>query len=251
MIDTLLNIVVGYLALGTIMMPLILGIEYLRVQAKGAEFKRWLNGVLGESKSPLSGGKALLALLRWPMFLFFTIVAFFKGQTMLEYIAKSMERATEKAEKAQQHIVALLDNKIPLHRDWYQAPVPMGGTKWMIHFYRSIYMSEEVVPTHLVVEADGVFTAWRVISEDFGRNLPLGADASLKVAKRLCEQDDVWLAVSQPGMEAEKEAMWVTEHARFQDESELDRLALEVSGGKYDDVVLDDAYDTGKTIKTD
>jgi len=250
MIDLILNIVISYLVLGTIVLPLLIGWEMVLISNKGEDFKGRLRNILGISNGPLPIYKAIGTLLRWPMFAGTFLVARLKGKTMLEFIADDIEERKNNLIKAQEYTMAVLEGKIPIRRDWIT--VNPEDTEFLIHFYRSHYTTE-IIPHHLVVEYDGGnFTAWRLIGNDFERNLPLAAGTSLKTLKRLCEQDDVWLAVSQPGLEDERERFWAKEIERFEDEAELDLLASEVIKEQDpNEVALDDSYDGGKTIKTD
>ena len=153
MIDTILNIALGYLALGTLVLPIILVIEVVLVGLRGPEFRKWLKKVLGTSEDPLPIRKMIWTLLRWPTFAGTFIVALFKGQTLLEFVAKSIERQKKRAAEIKQHTLDILEDRVPISRDW-STHHPEVPEILAIHFYRS-HFTMEVISTHLVVVVEG------------------------------------------------------------------------------------------------
>lgn len=251
--DTILNITLGYLFVGTFALPTVVLLEVIQIHSKDVRFQDWLKRVLGESEGPVPWQKTVWAFLRWPLFVLMFIIAWIRGKTLLEYVAEGIERKQEKAEKEREDTLAMIEGKIPLGRGWTTVTPEMDGIK-ALYFYRAVYTNRDPIITHLVVEVDGGFTCWRVIDENCEHNLPLCVALKLKEAKRECIQDAVWLALCQPGLEEDLHRFWSDEIARFEEEAELDRLAGEVIEEQdLVEVTLDDAYTPGEgtTIKTD
>ena len=242
MIDTVLNITVGYLFVGTFALPTVVLLEIMLVQSRGAGFRDWLRKVLGESGEGIPLMKALGAFLRWPLFVLMFIVARLRGKTLLESVAEAVERKNAMQKKALKAAEGLVNGQIPLDRGWMTIPPGMlESIEVNLHYHRMIYIvpgedeDYETVITHLVIEGEEAILCWRVFDEDCNNNLPLSTAGSLKEAKHLCEQDDVWLAVSPPCRADAREKLWREESERLVSEIDMDKIA--------DEVTLDDAYD--------
>lgn len=251
--DTVLNITLGYLFVGTFALPTVVLLEILQVNSKDVRFQDWLKSVLGESDGPPSWQKTLSAWLRWPLFVVMFIIARLRGKTLMEYVAEGIERKQKEAEKERDEAIAMMEGKIPIHRGWSTFDPPeMDGIK-ALYCYRAIYTNRDPIISHLIVEIDTGFTCWRVLDDDCEHNLPLCIALKLKEAKRECMQDAVWLALCQPGMEEDKHRYWSDEIARFEEEAELDRVAgMVIEEQDLLEVKLDDAYGPGgTTIKLD
>jgi len=248
--DTFLNISLGYLFVGTFALPTVILFEVALVQSRGASFRDWLRKVLGESEGGIPLMKALGAFIRWPLFVVMFIVARLRGKTLLEYVAEGVERQEAKRAKALEEIEGCMNGQIPLDRGWMTIPPGvLEGIDANLHYHRMIYIVPgedkdfETIITHLVVEGEEAILCWRVFDDDCNNNLPLAPAESLKEAKHICEQDDVWLAVSPPCHADAKEKLWREESERLVSEIDMDKIV--------DEVTLNDAYDGGTFIEVE